>query len=86
MTLKELVLQWDAYQIDRWWHTALLAQQLYNIQTILVNALSKKSKMKPKNITEFHPYVEKSKPAMTRITKKNFGLLKVIGNALCAKK
>lgn len=79
---------WDAFQIDQWWRTAAICHHLHNLQMIVFNALSKKNRMEPKDITSFHPYIESKTPQSRRmkITHKNFSLLKTIGNALCAKK
>jgi hypothetical protein len=46
------------------------------------NALAKGKKLKPKNVSEFHPWI-KPTTGKTKITPKNIGILKQIGNALC---
>lgn len=86
MTLRELVIYYGARQIDRWWPYAQLSSQIYNLTTVVVNALSKKGKsIRPKSPSDFHPFV---KPIDRRfkITAKNIGVLKTIGNALCQKR
>lgn len=84
MTWKELLIRHDAFQIDRWWPVAVLASQLYNIQTILVNIHSKK-KMKPKTPVDFHPCMEPGS-GQRKIRKSNFGVLKMLGNAMTTKR
>ena len=84
MTLRELVIQHDAYQIDRWWHTAFISSHLYNLQIVVCNALSKGAKHKPKPPSEFHPFIKQQKQGM-RITAKTIGVLKSLGNAICRK-
>ena len=49
------------------------------------NALAKGKKVKPKTVSEFHPFV-KPTDNRTRITAKNIGILKQIGNALCGQR
>lgn len=86
MTLRELLIEHDAYQIDRWWHTAFITSQLYNLQTIVINALSRKGgKMKPKEPSELHPFVE-HKVRGQKVTAATIGILKNLGNAMVGKK
>lgn len=63
----------------------MLAAQVYNLQTIVYNALSKRKREKPKGPSHFHPYV-KPVETRTRVTAKGIHILKEIGNALCQKR
>jgi len=82
-TLRELYVRHDAYQIERWWHTAFIVCSVYNLQTIVANALSSKSRMRPKTPSEFHPFVDSSNaPGKMKITKKNISFLKGLAGAL----
>ena len=85
MTLKDLVISYDAYLIDSWWHTAFINTQLYNLQATVTNALGAKRKMRPKSVSEFHPFVAKT-PVGKRTLKgrpADMSFLKAMGNALC---
>lgn len=61
----------------------MVACQMYNLQTMVYNAMSKGKKAKPKNVSEFNPYVKPTNNK-AKITAGNIGILKEIGNAMCA--
>lgn len=82
MTLRELIISHDAVQVERWWHTSLIASQLYNLQTLVYNGLGGKKRMPPKSASDLHPFVN-PKPTGIKVSKKNFSVLKALGNAMC---
>lgn len=85
MTLREMTIAYDAFQLDRWWHTAVISSQLHNLQSIVAN-IGGKNKPKFKTPSECHPFVE-SKPRGIKIkpTKEGMDFLMMLGNALCPK-
>ncbi len=80
LTLRQLVIHYDAYLIDRWDHTATVAVLLHNLQATVVNLVAK-SAAKPKTFYDLHPYRKNPKPGLS-ITPENFNVLRDIGNAL----
>lgn len=85
MTMKELIIRHDAYLLDRWWGIAVLSSHLYNLQTIVHNALTTRHKMKPKSPAEMHPFLNPD-ARKRKITPRNISLLKAIGNAMCSRR
>ena len=80
MTLKDLMISYDMFLLEKWDHTATLASLTYNLTTVVINITSK-SKIKPRAMTEFHPYREKKQKGM-KINPGNIKALKGIANVL----
>ena len=80
LTLRELTVCYDAYVLDRWDHTASLSVLVFNL-TALVSGLGGKSRIRPRSMYDFHPYRTAPRRGL-RITTENFGVLRMIGNAL----
>lgn len=70
----------DAWLVDRWDHTAVLATSIHNLTTLVANALSKGSRAKPVTFDDVHPF-RKAKPKGVRLTARNFQLLKKLAAA-----
>jgi hypothetical protein len=79
MTLRELVIRHDTYQLDEWDHTATIATKLHNLTIMVANMVSKR-KQRFASVYEFHPYRESKIPGI-KITHENFHLLKLIAGA-----
>lgn len=79
---------YDGYHRSQWDHTALLASYMHNLlaMTNNINAGKKGTRMKFRQLIDFNPFRRKdnndgsAKPH--RVTKKNFSVLRAIGNAL----
>jgi hypothetical protein len=80
-TLRELVVAYDAHQLDKWDQTALVACLVSNLTTTVGNLASKRGRRKPRQLTDFHPF-RAARSAGTRITKSTFGVLRMIGDAI----
>ena len=83
LTLRELVLPYEAKVMCDWDHTATLSSMLHNLSSIVVSAVSK-ARPKPRPMNYFHPYRKKSNQGL-KINHDNFGMLKTLG-ALIARK
>ena len=81
LTLRELVAAHDAYLLDRWDHTASMCALTHNL-TVIVSGFGGKSKMTPQTVYDFHPYRKAPKTGLV-LTRENFDILRVIGNAMC---
>ena len=81
LTLREVVIQYDAHLVTRWDHTAQLSAMLYNL-TATVHNLVGKSKVKTKATLDFHPYRKKGRKAGLKITPDNMSVLKQLGHAI----
>lgn len=84
LTLREIVVRYDSYLLDKWDHTAAILCMIHNL-TATVSNLASKSRCRPKTIYDFHPYRVKPDTGL-RINPKNMGVLKMIGNALARRR
>lgn len=82
LTLRELIQQYDAFLVNQWDQTALIASIQYNTQVTITNALG--GKAKPKWIEDFHPYRKKPKRGL-RVNASNIKKLMAIGDMLVKK-
>lgn len=80
LTLKELVIRYDATVLNEWDRTATLAALLYNVQATVINC-NTKSRIKPKTIFDFHPFREKKLVGL-KVSPKNISVLRMLGKAL----
>jgi hypothetical protein len=85
LTLRQLVIQYDTALVNEWDHTAMLCCMLHNLNVTVQNLVTRR-KLRPKTLYDFHPFREKPNTLGLKITKKNFGILKLIGNALVSGK
>lgn len=76
MTFRQLVIRYDAIVVSQWDHTAMIASQVYNVGVIVMWALSKHSKAKPKTPTDFNP-LRKKKPKGMKVGGANITDLKM---------
>lgn len=85
MTLKELVLAYDAKLLNDWDHTAMLAASVSHLQ-YTVCSLVKKPKGRMRDFFDYHPYRKeeerKQQTSGVKITPQNIGTLKMIATAL----
>lgn len=77
LTLRELVLPYEARVMDAWDHTAATSAMLHNLQCIVIGIASK-ARPKPRPMSYFHPYRRKKNQGL-KINQSNFGLLKTLG-------
>jgi hypothetical protein len=77
MTLRTLIIAYEARLVDQWNHTANICSGIHNL-TVLVSHLGGKSKMKAEPPIEFHPLLRHKKKKGFSITKKNFQDLRSI--------
>lgn len=79
------MLAHDAVLLERWDHTASIQANIYNLTTVVVNAASGKSKLKPRSPLDFHPYRSSPRKGL-RITPENAkSTLWMLGNLIAAK-
>lgn len=83
LTLRELILIYEAAIINDWDHTAATSALIHNL-TVIVCQLGSggKSKARPKSMTHFHPFRSKKSEGM-RISAANIQDLRMIGNIMC---
>lgn len=81
VTLKQLTIVYDARLLDSWDHTSTVGALIHNLTTIVIGAVSKRSSIKPKSMTDMHPFRTTKRRGLV-ITKDNFQVLRTLGNAI----
>ena len=56
MSLRELIVGYDAVLINAWDHTAVITCQIYNLMTVTGAAFGAKSRAGPRSPAHFNPY------------------------------
>jgi len=85
LTLKELLVAYDAKVVHDWDHTSLLASLIYNLQCVVTGIMSK-SKPKPKSPIDLHPFRQREKKSGLKIGPKNIAMLKLVGDTIRGKR
>ena len=77
LTLRELVIAYDAKLVNQWDQSAMIATLTANISVVVLNLMGKRER--PKQMTDFHPFrISKRRGAIITDIK----LLKPVGDAL----
>jgi hypothetical protein len=82
LSLRELVIRYDAFLLDRWDHTSSIVAQLANVIST-VNNLVATQKIKPKGMMDVHPYRKRPRRGMAV---GNISDLKMIGSLMAARR
>lgn len=70
----------DAYLLDRWDHTALLACYIQHLTALVHNAVTKGGRIRPIGFEKAHPYRVETRKGL-KITSENFQVLKTVAGA-----
>jgi len=80
LTLRQLTDAYDAKILNEWDQTAGVVCSISNLSGIVVSYMTGK-RLRPKPLTDFHPYRKTIKPNRMTIKPEDIGVLRMIGNA-----
>lgn len=81
-TLRELIIAYDAKLVSDWDHTSVIASFVHNLTAVVINAVHKSARARPKSPQDIHPYRRRIARGL-KVSRRNFGVLWTVGNALC---